>query len=249
MRVGGLSEPINHKLGPLIHSWSIPAGPTCPGESNLCRSKCYAMRGYFVYPKTKLFLQRNWDFSRTADFVPWMVGTLKGQPVRTMRIHVSGDFYDVEYVAKWQEIIAANKRLTFFAYTRSWREASCVPALIELAQLPNCCLWFSVDRETGPAPLVHGIRRAYMAINDVDASTAPDDCDLVFRHNPRTPMKRANGVLVCPTENGVPGKLRHTCTTCGICWNKQRTTRWEELLPLLAGDMSGIEINAPEAPC
>jgi len=184
---------------------------------------------------------RNYTFSRTEQFVPWMRKYLRTHPVRVLRIHSSGDFYDEEYVQKWYSIAKACPEVVFYSYTRSWRDLM-LADLIALGRLPNVCLWWSFDRETGSPPMIAGIRRAYMAVDDLDASRAPDDADLVFRVRRRTPMKKANGVLVCPAENGIQGKFKHTCTTCGLCWNKQR---WPSQASLFFEQL-GIDILAEE---
>lgn len=199
-------------------------------------------------PGVAKFHARNEEFSRTVDFVPFMIAQVKLNLCPVVRVHVAGDFYDAEYVEKWVTIAKATPRTTYFAYTRSWAVPEILPSLIRLSQSPNVCLWFSSDLELGSPPLVGGVRVAYMAINDVDAGNAPPDCDLVFRDRPDKPMKRANGVMVCPAENGVPGRMKHTCTSCGICWDRQRRPGWESLLlPLLGTIDEGIAIKAPEA--
>lgn len=201
-------------------------------------------------PGVAKFHIRNEEFSRTEEFVPYMTAEIKRNLCPVVRTHVSGDFYDAKYTAKWCKIAAATHRTTYFAYTRSWTDPEILPELVRLSQLPNVCLWFSTDLEMGYPPLVGGVRVAYMAINDVDAANAPPEADLVFRDKPTTPMKRANGVLVCPAENAVKGKLHHTCTSCGICWDRQRRPGWESLLlPLLGSLDEGIPIKAPEAVC
>ncbi len=178
----------------------------------------------------------------TDDFVPWMRLQMRMLLPRVVRIHVAGDFYDDWYVRKWIDIVRTATEVMYFTYTRSWRDDSMLPELIRLGKLPNMALWWSMDRETGPAPLIFGIRRVYMAVDDRDAAVAPDDCDLVFRVRRSTPMKKANGVLVCPAENGVTGKFRHTCTTCKLCWTKVRRSRWEEAL----SDILQREITTPD---
>lgn len=190
--------------------------------------------------------RRNTEFAKSPEFVSWMIGKIHAEHVRIMRVHVGGDFFDTDYVQKWHEIVRKAGRVQFFAYTRSWRSEELLPSLSRLQRYPNFHLWFSMDRATGPAPLVRGVRRCYLAVNDIDAATAPSDCDLVFRERPSTVMKSANGVLVCPTENGVTGRLHHTCSSCGLCWRKQRLPRWEQqLLPLLTQDSGFVEIDAP----
>ncbi len=247
MKLATISDATNAKLGRLIHSWSLPAGKrfSCPGESGLCRTRCYAKHGHFHQTNVKDAYARNFSFSQTDEFADWMVGALRACFAQVMRPHVSGDFYSVEYVRKWHYVVSWLKRIQFFAYTRSWREEEQLPELVKLAALPNFQMWWSIDRETGPAPLIRGIRRAYMAIDDVDADLAPDDCDLVFRAQRATVMKKANGILVCPPENGVTTQSKITCSNCGICWDKRHTAvpRWEaSILPYL--DATGVEINA-----
>jgi len=245
MKTATLSDNTNSKLGFLIHSWSIPAGKnwSCPGESCLCRKRCYARKGFFLMPNVHACHTRNFDFSKDAGFVLWMIGALAACFVRVMRIHVSGDFYDVEYIRKWIEIVRKSPRQQFFAYTRSWRVEEMLPELVALAGMDNFQMWWSIDRETGPAPLIRGVRRAYMAIDDVDAELAPDDCDLVFRDQRSTVMKKANGIQVCPPENGVSTKVKITCSNCGICWNKSNANWEDTILPYF--EQVGVEINAP----
>lgn len=190
---------------------------------------------------------RNRDFSRTAEFASWMTSALRTALVRVLRVHVAGDFYDAAYIDKWRQIVDQSRRTIFFAYTRSWREEELLPGLIALSRFPNMNLWFSQDRQTGEAPLVRSVRRCYLAVDDVDARTAPPSCDLVFRDRPPSPMKYANSVLVCPVENGVEGhRFHHTCSSCGICWNKQRLPRWEQqLLPILQ-ETGDIPVDVPD---
>jgi hypothetical protein len=255
--VAALSENINTKLGQGIYAWSLPVDEaTCIGASFDCMAECYAKRGHFVRPAVRRLYQRNKEFAKTDPFVGWTIGALRQRFMLAFRLHVSGDFFDAEYTNKWYDIIHymhthPNVRVSntlvpvrFFAYTRSWRDASVLPALIRLSTLPNMRLWFSLDRSTGSPPLVPGIKRAYMARTDLDASYVPDDCDLVFRVRPKTVMKRTNGVLVCPAENSVVGKIKHTCTSCQLCWNGGQRAQWEDYL--CVGDDDGIEINAPE---
>jgi hypothetical protein len=115
-----------------------------------------------------------------------------------------------------------------FAYTRSWRRRDILAELVGLARLPNVHLWFSEDRDTGRAPLVLRARRAYMLSDGEPESDVPPDADLVFRvplprragrPNAFSGMaKRANGVLVCPKEQGIPRKVEITCSSCRICF-------------------------------
>ena len=80
----------------------------------------------FVLIRTK-----NYNFSLTDEFVPFMVKALhyiaslplyKKANHITVRIHESGDFYSVEYLKKWLAIADACKdiiNMDFAAYTKS----------------------------------------------------------------------------------------------------------------------------------
>jgi hypothetical protein len=143
---------------------------------------------------------------------------LREYAVQVLRIHVSGDFYDTSYAEKWHEIIRTAARIRFFAYTRSWRRDEFIAPFVRLAQLPNMRLWFSEDRESGPAFDLPNVRRAYMAVDDFDALRAPEGVDMVFRDQTDTVIKKINGSQVCPVENGVVTQVRITCSSCRLCW-------------------------------
>ena len=243
-------RPGNSKLGPLIYQWSIKAGKkhSCPGESGLCASRCYAKAGFYCMPANEKGMLRNFEFTKNPNFRKWLIAQMKIIQPRVFRIHVSGDFYSPEYLDTWLDVVRQNPRTSFFAYTRSWRVDELFPQLLTLSQLPNADLWFSVDRETGQAPLVPGVRRAYMAIDDTDARMAFPDCDLVFRDQTKTVMKKANGVQVCPVENGVKTQTKITCTSCGICWKHVAQARWQKVDMDDIFDEEGTDLWAPDEP-
>lgn len=163
---------------------------------------------------------RNEEFARTDEFVTWMNAQLVAQSVEVLRLHVSGDFFDAEYTAKWLSIIRQNKGIRFFGYTRSWSDPAIERVLRRLARLDNLRLWYSIDKDSGlPEHTPPGVRLASMALDDDQANAAPKEASLVFRNHPTTLMKKsATGVLVCPYENGLLGVARKTCTLCKICF-------------------------------
>lgn len=136
--------------------------------------------------------------------------------------------YDAAYARKWAEVARACPGTAFFTYTRSWRCPEILPELIALAQLPNVSLWFSSDRDSGRPPIVPHVRQAYLqVVGEADAGILAD-ADLVFRvplpRRPGSPnayaypAKRANGVLICPKEQGIERKVEMTCSSCRICF-------------------------------
>lgn len=208
----------NSKLGKTIWCFSIPAGASCPGKSEICSSRCYAQKGFFVMPSVQRAQENNWEITRRGDFVEQMLDELKKKKATVVRIHVAGDYYSAEYVRKWIQIVRACPDIKFFTYTRSWRIPEIRKVLTELSHCPNVRMWWSVDKETGDPPnRPKTVRCAYMA---VDLNDIPDTkMDLVFRDYPMRGIeqKHINGVLVCPPENGV---TKLTCEKCGLCWRR-----------------------------
>jgi hypothetical protein len=223
----------NSKLGAKIASWSLPAIDTCPGATEFCKGLCYATRSHFASKHVQALYARNEKLSRRPDFVAKVIAELTRHPVETVRIHVSGDYYSVAYVNKWAKICAALPNIKFFTYTRSWRKPAFLPALLALGALPNVQLWWSEDRETGPSPIVPGVR-ACLLLKDLDDEKLIDPArhKLLFRdmgHRKvalyRDQLKAINGVRVCPHEQlsrraKLPeGKVQPkvTCSDCRIC--------------------------------
>jgi len=190
---------------------------------------CYAKAGFFRMKSTQDAHEKNYLLSQRADFAEWMTAKLRSMSAPVVRIHVSGDYYDAEYIQNWQRIISSLRTVTFFSYTRSWQKDYLLPGLMELAAHSNMHMWWSLDKDAHDAPYVSGIRRAYMATDDEDAKVAPSDCDLVFRIDRKTVMKKANTVFVCPPENGIKLPNHITCSKCGFCWSG-RQSKWEQAL-------------------
>lgn len=111
--------------------WSLPAKITCPYRTKHCEKMCYAVKAETAYPDALPSRMRNLTFTRTDEFVPFMIKALhyicnlpmyrKAKRI-VFRIHESGDFYNQCYTDKWMEIIRACediKNLVFMAYTKS----------------------------------------------------------------------------------------------------------------------------------
>lgn len=208
----------NVKLGPRIASWSLPVVVTCPGASRECLKTCYARRGRLQFGNVTRSHERNRKLAESREFVSWMSAELRSQCVDVLRLHVAGDFYDNKYIRRWQRIIAANRQVRFFAYTRSWAVPDYRAALKRLAQEPNLQLWLSTDHSMPEPPRWPGCRTCYLMKTDLDQPPYP--VDLAFRNRAKTLMKHTtNGSLVCPFENGV---TTLTCSQCKLCWQPPR---------------------------
>jgi len=220
-----LAGPHNARLGPAIHAFNLPAEPDlCIGASPACEAACYA-KG-FLFRLQRGRHRRNYERSLESCFPGAVIAEIRRGPIRVVRVHTSGDFYAPAYVREWAAVARACPETAFFAYTRCWRRAEVLAELIVLAGLPNVNLWFSEDRDTGRPPAVPRVRRAYLLVGGAKEVAAP--ADLVFRVPPprrpgrpnasARPAKRANGVLICPKEQGVARRVQLTCSSCRICY-------------------------------
>lgn len=217
----------NTKLGPdLIWTFSLPAEQTCPGATDACRAACYAKKGRYAFSRIRGLYARNLEESRRGDFAARVASEVRLAAIRVVRIHGSGDFYDAGYVGRWAGVARRRPEATFYAYTRSWRLPEVRDALRGLAALPNVHLWYSADRDSGPPPRDRGVRIAWMIAAGEAPATVPIEADLAFRVRDDGPLKWANGVQVCPYEQGVGRKVpRITCDRCRICFSTPRAER------------------------
>lgn len=219
----------NTKLGALIWCFSIPAMKAiCVGATELCASMCYAMKGFFRMPNVKESHQENYKLSLDKQFSAYLCAMVAQSFARVVRIHVSGDFYSVEYVRKWIKVAKRKPNVVFYGYTRSWRVPKFVAPLEELGSLPNVYLFYSCDAETGAPPRSRNIRRAYLMTNDDDV--APYHVDLNFRDNTKNVLKfDRKGRVVCPYDNGVTST---TCSTCKLCFTDCKMPKQKQLVSL-----------------
>lgn len=90
-------------------------------------------------------LRRNWAASGRPQFTKIMTEELRAFRTEAFRFHVVGDFYDVEYIQKWIDIVSRFPDIKFFGYTKSWRVPELAPSLDVFRGLPNVQLFASTD--------------------------------------------------------------------------------------------------------
>ena len=213
-------QPKNDKLGK-IWNISLPAVETCGGMSAACAGedgKCYVLKIYKRWPSV-LDAHRNTyvNILKALEYGEELELPSKVKDGDMFRIHVAGDFFAPTYTYAWITLITNNPNVNFFAYTRSWRMHDMEDSLKELASLPNMELLLSVDRDTGypNEDDWSGFRTAFMMVTDDDSDLVQPDTHVVFRDNRFAILKRVNGNLVCPTENGI---TKTTCEQCKWCF-------------------------------
>lgn len=216
-----LLTPGNTKIGN-IFNWSIPAITCCPGRSRYCESVCYACNGFYHMTNVKQALARRLELTkRPTEFVQRMVEEIERRKVKTVRVHVAGDFYSLAYIQSWFRIIGQCPDTLFYAYTRSWNVPRLWPRLEELsASMSNFVLWLSDDFTLPQPPTTPHTRIAYLSRSDDDVPDYP--VQLVFREDTSTVAKFLGpyGALVCPVEQGIERKVQITCEKCGVCFRK-----------------------------
>ncbi|MCI4436574.1 MAG: hypothetical protein JHC33_07170 [Ignisphaera sp.] len=191
-------SPNNTKLGK-IPSFSLPAINSCPGRTTWCSNLCYADKVARIYKNAEKSYYTNMDATTKVDFVSLMndeIAKLVKKNIKTFRIHVSGDFYDVKYIYRWVSIIQANPEMMFYGYTRSWSVDNLLPHLETLRCLPNVILFASTDDTTVGTPPATW-REAYAG------DTKPNGKKMV------TCLEQAGKVA--------------TCDKCKICFNHKST--------------------------
>lgn len=227
----------NSKTG--CFSFDLPAIVTCPGRTKECERDCYAANLMRIYPSVAAKYSRNHDVVFHPGFVSYMVETIPADC--QFRIHVSGDFFHADYVRQWIDIATQRPDVTFYAYTRSWRDHEILGAIIALNFLDNVNVNLSVDDETGRPKFLgaYMFRWCYLTKTDTVPPWMRRD-DIVFRSNHNGHKRRRNNAekkgenpniiapllhvigqaTVCPKERGKDIPL--SCAKCRLCVDKPK---------------------------
>ena len=188
------SQSGNVKLG-IVYTWSLLAVHTCPWRTAACEGPCYArkMQARGDRQTTWLAWYRCWKLSLHPLFGEALKLSLMTLPEGLLRIHVSGDFYSVQYLRDWLDALELSPHLKPFAFTRSWRGQDFLAVLAEYGW-PKWVL-ASTDADTGPAPS----QMRVAAMSDVTKASV---------------LKGAKAPkLACPEQTTV----QDTCSSCGRC--------------------------------
>ena len=144
----------NGKTSKVANAFGLPSGRnfSCPGQTSVCESVCYAGKLEKIYSGVKAILLANWEALQgkstmeMADMLSVLVDGFRAESVKRnapldFRIHWDGDFFSHSYTQAWAVVIARNPDIRFWVYTRSF---SFVPALRDL---PNLTTYLSVDAD------------------------------------------------------------------------------------------------------
>lgn len=189
--VGGLSSPSKMPC----HGWSISARRCNVGSKlrsvvdSVC-SKCYALKGNYMFPSIQECLERRYGMLQRKTFVPAMVYLLNTLTPRYFRWYDSGDLDTIETLKKIVDIANQVPDTKFWLPTKEYKlvqdyikEGGVIPA--------NLCVRLSsymID-ESGPIVLA---TRLGLTISEV----------------------RKAG-FTCPASN-----QGNKCLDCRACWDK-----------------------------
>lgn len=163
----GLELTNNSKVG---WAFSLPRSKTCVNATAICKKLCYGNGIRYQSQGQKAKRERNFrtvelllanggpellaqnllhliDMARPRDWLTAKLMNVKPAVAWTFRIHDIGDFYSVEYAKAWQLAIKLRSECQFWFYTRSFQTASVFKSISDMASLPNCQGWLSLDAE------------------------------------------------------------------------------------------------------
>lgn len=131
----------SNELEVKTHTFSLPALRSKTGmmtctSAKECAAFCYAMTGTFQYPNAMAKNEISLLFTLTKEFtekvIRYLSSITKTTPLATkqntnklhiVRIHDSGDFYSLKYLAKWLKIAKSFPTVMFYAYTKQTKLA------------------------------------------------------------------------------------------------------------------------------
>lgn len=128
----------NGKLAEHIHTFSLPAGYTCPGALRCLAHadkrtgkivngkhqefRCFAASGEVTYPGVRKSRHANLSLLRKAGSTEKMVELIEAslpKKAKIVRIHVGGDFFTQAYFDAWLQVTINHPGIIFYAYTKS----------------------------------------------------------------------------------------------------------------------------------
>jgi hypothetical protein len=208
----------NGKTATIANTFGLPSGKTysCPGETSVCASVCYAGKLEKLFPTVKKNLLHNWELLKDADqntmeaLLTDMIADFKKDCEKRkapllFRIHWDGDFFNDTYTNAWKTIILNNIDIQFWVYTRV------ESAALILKDIDNLSLYYSTDSENVKTGVSlkndHGIRLAYLAKNF--ATGQADMKAMIGKVGAKCPENKKAIPLI--STNG------SACVSCSLC--------------------------------
>lgn len=185
-----------------IYVWNLPYVITCPGASEWCLKNCYnADSREDVFPLERWNENLWWLKNHPAKLKDTLNKQLKYTNEKIgVRIHSSGDFFSIEYIDFWIDIIKSNPTTQFWGYTRSWRVPELSQKIFELSSLKNINLFASWD---------NSMRENQDIMQKCIVVESLDEIKL---------LQKSKEYHIC----GEQFSLVKCCADCGFCANKNK---------------------------
>ena len=132
----------NAKIGKNTLCWSITPVASCL-NCEQCKKHCYALFPYRFYPAVKVSWDKNFSLAKTGEFQQHIIHQLESiKKCDSVRIHVAGDFFSVDYIRQWHEIIKKFPAIKFYGYSKVFD----ILPIDSLNALENCNIINSIGK-------------------------------------------------------------------------------------------------------
>ena len=117
----GILKNNNKKLGKAIYDFNLPPVESCPNSID-SQDDCYAVNIYKRYKTARHSWNDNFKLviNDLPKFKQLVNNQIKKDGIYNIRIHSSGDFYNMDYLNAWVEIAKKNPSIMFYAYTKAF---------------------------------------------------------------------------------------------------------------------------------
>lgn len=165
-------------------SWGLPAGRACPGmktgPGTIC-GQCYAAKGNYGVPMVRHAQQQRFTWTLALmkspagqdAFVAYMSRAIEAIGSPYFRVHDSGDLFSPAYARCWSRIARQLSHIRFWFPTRSYRIPNLLPAIQDLAALPNVTIRPSALMLDAAPPVIDGLAAGSGATYSKDDATCP----------------------------------------------------------------------------
>jgi len=105
-----------------VFNFGIPAYKSASGKltcpmADECVKFCYAKKGAYIWSNVQPAFEKRYQLSKTNGFVDAMNADIIKKKPDYVRVHDSGDYYSLKYLAKWIQIAKDNPNVRFYSYT------------------------------------------------------------------------------------------------------------------------------------
>lgn len=175
-----------------VFSFDLPAGKTCPfadkcksqvncdenGKRKIqdgpnCEFRCFSASQEVLFTNVYNARKHNYDLLKNLDIDSMVELIEKSFPSKAgvIRLHVSGDFFNMSYFMAWIEVAKNHPNVVFYAYTKSVKYWT----LMQNDIPSNMVLTASKGGVDDELITQHGLRSATVVYSELEAGDLPID--------------------------------------------------------------------------